>query len=169
MGFHVGEEGGVAVVVVVVIVTGTGTGSGGGGFVLEVRMEFDLIDRGRGGGCGEGGFEVVGEVVGDADGEGFAGGFDGFHGVPGGLKVGGRGGEERRVDEVAVWEGSGGLAVDPVFLGGFFKMIPVLSRPESRRREFLDVGPGEKHTGRRNPIVISSSSAQSQQGYPRSF
>ena len=163
MGFHVGEEVGGRVV--------------GGSGVLEVRVEFDLVDRGRGGGGGEGGFEVGDEVVGDADGEGFAGGFDGFHGVPGGLEGGGGGGggEEGGVDEVSVWEGMGGIS-GCSFLGrgeggggrGAFQCC--WCSLEGRRLEVaFRCRTGEEHTGQHSPTVIFSSSAQSQQGYPRYF
>lgn len=53
--------------------------------VLEVRVEFDLVDGGGRRSCFEEPVEVLGEVVRDADGASEAGGFDLFHLLPFGL------------------------------------------------------------------------------------
>lgn len=77
--------------------------------MLEVRVEFDLVDRGRRLGRFEDPVEVLGQVVGDTDRAGQAGGFDLFHLGPFGLVVFLFVAEEGGVDQVAyVLSASGG-------------------------------------------------------------
>lgn len=71
--------------------------------VLEVRVEFDLVDGGGSGGRFEEPVEVLGEVVRDADGASEAGGFELFHLLPLGLVLFFLLAEEGGVDQVPGW------------------------------------------------------------------
>jgi hypothetical protein len=72
--------------------------------MLQVRVEFDLVDRRGRLGRLEDPVEVLGQVVGDSDGAGQARGFDLFHLGPFGLVVFFLVAEERGVDQVALWK-----------------------------------------------------------------
>ena len=72
--------------------------------VLEVRVEFDLVDGGGSGGRFEEPVEVLGEVVGHADGASEAGGFELFHLLPLGLVLFFLFAEEGGVDQVPGWQ-----------------------------------------------------------------